>query len=89
MDEIHRVATFPSCPRIIEEYEEIDRIVCKLMDEAEAQCRKLHTGTIPWSPAYKYSCLLLEYWLKRRGYSKQVNTNVRELIVLQNKLNLQ
>jgi len=59
------------------------------MDEAEAQCRKLRTGTIPWSPAYKSSCLLLEYWLKRRSYFKQDNTNVRELIVLQNKLKLQ
>ena len=66
MDELHQDAIFPLSQRLIEEYEEIDMLVCRLMVEAEEQCRKLRTGTITWSPAYKHSCLLLEYWLKRR-----------------------
>ena len=70
MDELHRDAIFPLSQRLIEEYEEIDMLVCRLMVEAEEQCRKLRTGTIPWSPAYKHSCLLLEYWLKQRCYFK-------------------
>ena len=82
MEDIYKYSTYPLSSRIIDEYEEIDTTVCKLMDEAEAQCRKLRTGTIPWSPAYKYSCLLLEYWLKRRSHCKIENVNVRELIVL-------
>ena len=58
------------------------------MDEAEKNCRKIHAGAIPWSPAYRETCLLLEYWLKRRSYSQQEHYNVRQLIVLQNKLKI-
>ena len=58
------------------------------MDAAEDNCRILHTGTIPWSPAYKYTCQTLEYWLKRRSYANVEYRNARYLIVLQNKLNL-
>ena len=58
------------------------------MDEAELKCRKLHTGAIPWSPTYKKACLTLLYWLMRRTYFKGKHSNVRQLIVLQNKINL-
>jgi len=88
MDQLHRESTYPLSPRLVEEYEVIDVLVCKLMDEAEDNCRILHTGTIPWSPAYKHACSTLEYWLKRRSYVNKDYRNVRYLIVLQNKLNL-
>ena len=84
MDELHQQAVHPLTPRLIQEYEELDVKVCKMMQDAEAQCRKLKTGTIPWSPAYQHASLLLEYWLKRRSYFLKEHTNVRELIVLQN-----
>ena len=88
MDEIHKDARCPLTPRIIDRYEEIDLIVGRLMDEAEKQCRTIHTGSIPWSPAYKHACLNLEYWLKRRSHFKKKHRNVRQLIVLQKKLKL-
>ena len=88
MDALHRNATTPLSQRMIDEYESLDFLVCRLMDESERQCRKLRTGSIPWSPAYKQACLLLEYWYKRRSYVKREHTNVRELIVLQKKLNM-
>ena len=88
MDDLHQQSTTHFTTRLSEEYEVLDALVCRLMDEAESRCRKLHTGAVPWSPAYKASCLLLEYWLKRRTYANHEHTNVRELIVLQNKLKL-
>ena len=89
MDALHKNATSPLSQRMIDEYESMDVLICRLMDEAERQCRKLRTGSIPWSPAYKNACLLLEYWYKRRSYANRENANVRELIVLQKKLKLQ
>ena len=88
MDYSYCNATTPLSPQMIEAYEEMDVLVCKLMAEAELQCQKLRTGTIPWSPAYRISCLLLEYWLKRRSYFKMENTNVRELFVIRKELKL-
>jgi hypothetical protein len=35
MDELHRDAIFPLSQRLIEEYEEMDMLVCRLMVEAE------------------------------------------------------
>ena len=58
------------------------------MDIAESKCRKLHTGEIPWSPAYKKVNLLLLYWQLRKSYINGLNSNVRQLIVLQNKLKI-
>ena len=88
MNELHNKSTLHFSQQLIDEYEAIDHLVCKLMDEAEHQCRKIHTGSIKWSPAYKESCMLLEYWIKRRAYITNKHTNARELIVLQNKLKL-
>ena len=88
MDSLHNKSTILFSQPLKEEYESIDLLVCRLMDEAERQCRKIHAGAIPWSPAYKEAGLLLEYWLKRRKYAMHEHTNVRELIVIQNKLKL-
>ena len=86
--DILRKATVYSLPRhLIDNYVAIDVLVCKLMDEAEEQCRKLHTGSIPWSPAYNKRYLLLEYWLMRRSYFNYEYRST-QLIVLQNKLQL-
>ena len=37
----------------IQDYEELDLRLCKLMREAEARCRKFKMGSIPWSLQYK------------------------------------
>ena len=47
INELHTSTTLPLSQRLIEDYEEIDVLVGKLVHEAENQCRKLHTGTIP------------------------------------------
>ena len=60
MDVLHRNVTHPLTLRQIEEYEAIDYLVGTLMDAAEDNCRILHTGTIPWSPAYKHACQTLD-----------------------------
>ena len=61
MNELHTASRYPLPQYLIDNYEEIDCLVGRLMDEAEQQCRKLRTGTIPWSPAYKRACQALEY----------------------------
>ena len=58
------------------------------MDVAERQCQKLHTGRIPWYPVYKKYCQKLEYWLNRRSHYKKEHRNVRQLIFIQNILNI-
>ena len=88
MNKLHTAATYPLPQYLCIEYEEIDKIACELMDKAEKKCRRLHTGEIPWSPAYKKICLILQYWHLRKAYINSRNTNVRQLIVLQNKLKL-
>ena len=65
------------------EFEEVDLILCQLMDEAEEQCRRLYMGAHPWSPSYKLSDLQIDYWLNRKDYKKGINNNVRRLITLQ------
>ena len=88
MDNLHRRTVYPLHTNLAEEYELLDTLICTLMDKAEKQCRKLHTGRIPWSPTYKKCCQTLEYWLNRRSHFTNVHRNVRQLIVLQNKLSI-
>lgn len=88
MNDLHKYATIYFSDQLKEDFEEIDNLVCRLMDEAEKNCRKIKAGAIAWSPAYKQKCLLLEYWLKRKSYSQQDHYNIRQLIVLQNKLKI-
>ena len=88
MDKLHKRSVYPLPQYLFEEYENLDVLICKLMDAAERQCRKLHTGRIPWYPTYKECCQTLEYWLNRKSHYKKENRNVRQLIVLQNKLNI-
>ena len=88
MEDLHRQTVYPLPQHLIEQYEEIYCIVDGLMAAAEKQCRKLRTGTIPWSPIYKNSCQQVLYWLMRKSYFLKKHRNVRKLIVLQNKLNI-
>ena len=71
-----------------EEYEILDTLIEESMEIAEKKCRKLRTGEIPWSPAYKKVCLMLTYWQMRKDYSLGLHTNVRQLQTLQNKLQI-
>ena len=88
MNHIHEYASSHLSDQIIKEYESIYASSAEAMAIAEKQCRKLHTGAHYWSPAYKKACLTLEYWYKRRSYFLNQHRNVRQLIVLQNKLDL-
>ena len=88
MNDLHNHATTHFSEQLVADFEDIDATVCRIMDEAEKNCRKINAGAIPWSPAYRETCLLLEYWLKRRSYSNHEHYNVRQLIVLQNKLKI-
>ena len=88
MEQVHRAATYPLPKWAADTYEEIDKEVCSLMYTAEKNCRKIHAGTIKWSPQYQKACITLEYWLKRRSYLDNTLTNVRQLLVLQKKAGL-
>ena len=88
MNVLHINTVFPLSVTMQKEYEVIDEIVTDLMDKAELQCRQLHTGNVTWSPTYKKVCLQLVYWLMRRTKLKGLHSNTRQLIVLQNKLDI-
>ena len=82
MNDSHTSTNFPLPQRLIEEYEEMDVLVVKLMYKPEEQCRKLHISIIIWSPAYQKSSLVLEYWIKRKSHSYNELRNIRQMIVL-------
>ena len=86
MDLLHSQVSHPLLRYQIEEYEELDAELCKMMDKAETSCRKLHMGTVSWSPTYKLINLEIEYWRMRRSHFLGMHRNVRQLIVLQNRL---
>ena len=48
MDRLHKRITYLLPQALAEEYEYIDSVIKKLMEEAEKKCRKLRTGDIPW-----------------------------------------
>ena len=53
MDALHKQAVYPLTDTMAKTYKTLDAKIEQLMEEAEKQCRKLHTRDIPWSPAYK------------------------------------
>ena len=53
MNILHESATDPMAHTQQMEFEEIDIVLCKMMEKAEMKCRKLCTGIIKWSPTYK------------------------------------
>ena len=88
MDAVHQYNFSPLPQFVIDEYEALDVLISRFMNEAEEQCRKLHMNSVPWSPAYKKACLLLDYWIQRRIHFKGLHHNVRQLLVLQHKLKI-
>ena len=76
MDAIHKNTTFPLSHQLVDEYKAINVSVYRLVDEAERQCRKIRTGSIPWSPAYTKTCLLLDYWYNSQTYADRERTHV-------------
>ena len=88
MQKIHELASHSTNQQILDEYEEIYSCSMGAMEFAEKNCRKLRTGAHAWSPTYKIACLKLIYWLQRRSYFLKTHRNVRQLIVLQNKLGI-
>lgn len=88
MDYIHSHMTCPLSKVLRREFEEVDELLCGLMDEAEENCRHMFCGEHPWSPTYKRTELLIDYWLNQKDYALGLNSNVRHLIVLQRQLKL-
>ena len=82
MDVLHKTTVYPLNQHLIDDYETIDVLVCKLIDEAEGLFRKLQTGSNSWSSAYKKSSLLLEYLLIRRKCFNSEHKNIGQIIIL-------
>ena len=62
MDLLHaRKTVYPLPQHLIEEYEAIDILVNRLMEEAEQNCRKIRAGDMPWSPAFQKARRTVKY----------------------------
>lgn len=88
MDNIHCRTIYPLSPLLAQEYKQLDEEIEQYVEDAENQYRKLQTGEIIWSPAYRRICMLLTYWKMRKDYYIGLHINLRQLITLQNKLSL-
>ena len=90
MDTLHSkvVPGNPLPPTLIKEFETLDRDIDTNMAKCEEKCRKLQCGAVPWSPTYRKVNMELDYWRMRQKYILGIHHNVRQLIVLQNKLNI-
>ena len=89
MDLLHSQTVYPLPQHLIDEYEAIDVLVNRLMEEAEQNCRKIRAGNIPWSPALQKARRTVEYWVRRKKHMKGEIDNTRYLIRLQNKLRIE
>ena len=89
MDLLHSKTVYPLPQHLIDEYEAIDVLVNRLMEEAEQNCRKIRAGNIPWSPAFQKARRTVEYWVRRQKHMKGEIDNTRYLIRLQNKLKIE
>lgn len=87
MDLLHRQTSHPLQQHQIEEFEQPDEELCSYMETDELSCRKIHMRSVPWSPTYKNVSLEIEYCRMRRSYHLGLHINVRQLIILQRKLN--
>ena len=88
MDEIHSVTMGPLTMQQAEDYEDLINTCEELAKLSEDKCRQLHCGEIPWSPTYKRVMLTLLYWQIRGKHKEQTHTNMRQLIVFQDKLKI-
>ena len=88
MNCLHLFTSYPLTTAQKQEYERLDLLSSTIMTAAEEQCRKLRMGKQSWSPTYKQAMLTFEYWCQRQDYALGLNRNVRDLIVLQHKLNI-
>ena len=87
MDLLHRQTSHPLQQHQIEELKELDEELCSYMETAELSCRKIHMGSVPWSPTYKNVSLEIEHWRISHSYHLGLHRNVRQLVILQRKLN--
>ena len=83
MNNLYQTITIPLTKAYITEFEELDSNICQLIQEAEKQCRWVHMGSVQWSPQFKKSSIILEYWLQYRSYHTCLHPNIRLLITLQ------
>ena len=88
MDTLHHNATDSLTKFQQQEYEQLDMELCKMIETVDQKCRKLCVGSVAWPPTYKRVNLVLEYWRMRKAYHLGLHKNIRQLIVLQNKLQI-
>jgi len=53
-----------------EEFNRVDQELTQVKLHAESQCRKLHAGQIPWTPALSQAIQRVQYW---KGIEKHAN----------------
>ena len=79
--------THPS-PEVFAEYDKLDKVRDRCMKKAERKCRKLHMGSVPWSPEMqraRTTILYIKLCIRRRKGRK---VSARTLIRLQSKLQI-
>jgi len=78
MLKLEQVMTSPPSQEQTEEYEEIDRLNVESIFLADKKCRKLRTGTIPFSPTMQEPKHLLRYidLLVRQREGRTINSRV-------------
>ena len=89
MDMLHSRTIYPLPNHLAVEYEALDAEICEYMDLAEKKCRKLRMGAVKYSPTYKCAVKIIEYWNRRRDHELGTSRNVRKLIGLQNRYNIE
>ncbi|MFN9982402.1 MAG: hypothetical protein ACK53Y_20915, partial [bacterium] len=61
--ELERLATYPLSPYLANQYEDLDRLQCRCVAEAERKCRKLRVGQVAFSPQLQQAIKYILVWL--------------------------
>jgi hypothetical protein len=62
MEHLHSSCKLGFLPTDAIVFEDLDTLITNAMMITERKCRKLKTGTIPWSPLYQQACDRVTYW---------------------------
>jgi len=77
VQEFEKRAPYMSRFEVIQEYEALDSIRCKVTAAAERRCRKLRTGQVAFSPELNESRLKIRAWLLLISKKKQNKVSSR------------
>ena len=86
---LHQRATYPPPEWQTKEYEKVDRIIERCMEEAEKKCRKFKCGEVQWSPLYQQIYDTIDYWnLRLQHFLPSYQKNHQLLIRMQKRLSI-